>query len=218
VCGFGVDRNPNRDTWKFDASGCGMEVFGGEWYDAFTDLEVLDLSDNELMELPLWLGQGEMRKLKELRARGNKVGAFVDGMLGGENTTLVEVDLRDNEIAELPYELMDAESENTTLLFDGNPCAEEVDWSGLGVDRLPARMVGEGYENGDFHNSLKVLKMGRNRFDGRVIGELVAANFTNIEELDVSWNALRGVEEEEVRGLKKLRRLDVSGNREVSVE
>ncbi|GMI54287.1 hypothetical protein TeGR_g13767, partial [Tetraparma gracilis] len=218
VCGFGVDRNPNRDTWKFDASGCGMEVFGGEWYDAFTDLEVLDLSDNELMELPLWLGQGKMLKLKELRARGNKVGAFVDGMLGEGNTTLVEVDLRDNEIAELPYELMDAESENTTLLFDGNPCAEEVDWSGLGVDRLPARMVGEGYENGDFHNSLKVLKMGRNRFDERVVGELVAANFTNIEELDVSWNALGGVEKEEVRGLKKLRRLDVSGNSEVSVE
>ncbi|GMI54307.1 hypothetical protein TeGR_g13771 [Tetraparma gracilis] len=217
VCGFGVDRNPNRDTWKFDARGCGMEVFGGEWYDAFTDLEVLDLSDNELVELPLWLGQGKMLKLKELRARGNKVGAFVGGMLGEGNTTLVEVDLRDNEIAELPYELMDAESENTTLLFDGNPCAEEVDWSGLGVDRLPARMVGEGYENGDFHNSLKVLKMGRNRFDERVVGELVAANFTNIKELDVSWNALGGIEKEEVRGLKKLRRLDVSGNKGIGV-
>jgi hypothetical protein len=35
--------------------------------------------------------------------------AFVDGMLGGANTTLV-VDLRDNKIVELPYELMDVES------------------------------------------------------------------------------------------------------------
>ncbi|GMI54614.1 hypothetical protein TeGR_g7513, partial [Tetraparma gracilis] len=114
------------------------------------------------------------------------------------------------------YELMDAESKNMALLFDGNPCAEEVDWSGLSVDRLPARMVGEGYHNGNFSSSLKVLKMGRNMFDEGVFGELVAANFTNIEELDVSWNALGGLPEDEAGGLA-LKRMDVSGNERVSV-
>jgi Leucine-rich repeat (LRR) protein len=197
-----------------------MEELGelGDWTEEYADLEVLDLSDNELVELPGWLGQGNMTKLKELRVRGNKVEAFVDGMLGGGNTTLVEVDLRDNEIVELPYELMDVESKNTTLLFDGNPCAEEVDWSGLGVDRLPARMVEEGYSNGEWNSNLRVLKLGRNAFDESVFRELVTANFANITELDVSWNVLGGVEEEGVRGLKNLKRLDVSWNKEISVE
>jgi Leucine-rich repeat (LRR) protein len=110
---------------------------------------------------------------------------------------------------------MNAESKNVALLFDGNPCAEEVDWSGLGVDRLPARMVGDGYHNGNFSSSLRVLKMGRNKLDESVFGELVAANFTNIEELDVSRNALGGIEED-VRALKKLTKLDVSGNEGIS--
>ncbi|GMI34892.1 hypothetical protein TeGR_g1821 [Tetraparma gracilis] len=216
VCGFGVDLDPGNDAWELDVSECELEELGG-WKEAFVDLEVLDLSDNELVELPRWLGEGRMGKLRELRARGNKVEAFADGMLGGGNTTLVKVDLRDNEIAELPYELMNVESKNTTLLFDGNPCAEEVDWSGLGVGRLPARM-GAGYDNGDFKSSLRVLKMGWNELDASVFGKLVMANFTSIEELDVSWNALGGVEEEEVRGLKKLRKLDVSGNEGISAE
>ncbi|GMI31372.1 hypothetical protein TeGR_g13262, partial [Tetraparma gracilis] len=134
--------------------------------------------------------------------------------LGTDKT--VQVDLRDNEIVELPYELMDVESKNTMLLFDGNPCAEEVDWTGLGVDRLPTRMRGEGYDNGGWNSSLRVLKLGRNELDKSTFGEL-AANFANIEELDVSWNALGGVEED-VRGLKKLRKLDVSGNEGISAE
>jgi Leucine-rich repeat (LRR) protein len=215
VCGFGVDLNPNADTGTLDASGCGMEELGelGDWTEEYADLEVLDLSDNVLVELPEWLGQGNMSKLKELRARGNKVEAFVNGMLGGENMTLV--DLRDNEIVELPYELMNVTSKNTTLLFDGNPCAAEVDWSGLGVDRLPARMVEEGYNNGGWNSSLRVLKLGRNAFDESVFRELVRAKFTNIEELDVSWNALGGLP---VEDLERLRRLDVSGNGGVSVE
>ncbi|GMI24037.1 hypothetical protein TeGR_g11498, partial [Tetraparma gracilis] len=217
VCGFGVDLDPRNDAWELDVSECELEKLGG-WNEAFVDLEVLDLSDNELVELPRWLGEGRTGKLRELRARGNKVEAFVDGMLGGVNTTLVEVDLRDNEIVELPYELMNVESKNTVLLFDGNPCAEVVDWSGLGKDRLPARMVGEGYDNGGWNSSLRVLKMGRNELDESVFGELVTANFSNIEELDVSWNALEGIEKEGVRGLEKLRMLDVSGNERISAE
>ncbi|GMI41462.1 hypothetical protein TeGR_g5044, partial [Tetraparma gracilis] len=131
--------------------------------------------------------------------------------VGGVNSTALElVDLRENEIVELPYEMMDVKGEGLRLLFDGNPCAEEVDWSGLGKDRLPARM-GVGYDNGGFGGNLRVLKLGRNTLDESVFEELAAANFTRIEELDVSWNALGGIGEE-VRGLKKLRRLDVSGN------
>ncbi|GMI39661.1 hypothetical protein TeGR_g11879 [Tetraparma gracilis] len=217
MCGFGVAQNPNEVSWKLDVSGCGLEELGA-WRKEYADLDVLDLSDNDLVELPTWLREGRMGKLRELRARGNKVDAFVDGMLGGGNTTLVEVDLRDNEIVELPYELMNVtESKSTTLLFDGNPCAAVVDWSGLGVDRLPARMVGEGYNNGGWNSSLRVLKMGRNELDESVFGELVVANFTNIEEIDVSWNALRGIDED-VRGLKKLTKLNVSGNERISAE
>jgi hypothetical protein len=120
------------------------------------------------------------------------------------------VDLRNNEIAELPYDVMDVEGEGLRLLFDGNSCAVEVDWSGLGKDRLPARM-GAGYDNGNFSSSLRVLKLGRNGLDESVFEELAAANFVNITDLDVSWNALGGIGEE-VRGQEKLRRLDVSGN------
>ncbi|GMI51515.1 hypothetical protein TeGR_g1888 [Tetraparma gracilis] len=216
TCGLGVDQSPSRDTWELDVNWCGVKTLG-EWRMEYADLEVLDLSNNELVELPRWLGDSSMGKLRELRARGNKVEAFVDGMLGGGNTTLVKVDLRDNKIAELAYELMNVESKNTTLLFDGNPCAEEVDWSGLGKDRLPVRM-GAGYNNGGFSRSLRVLKMGWNELDESVFGELVAANFTNIEVLDLSWNALGGIEEEEVRGLKRLTKLDVSGNEGISAE
>ena len=134
-----------------------------------------------------------------------------DWSVGVTNSTALEVvDLRDNEIAELPYDVMDVEGEGLRLLFDGNPCAEEVDWSGLGKDRLPARM-GVGYDNGGFSGSLRALKLGRNELDESVFEELEAANFTRIEELDVSWNMLGGIWEG-LRGLEKLRRLDVSGN------
>jgi Leucine-rich repeat (LRR) protein len=224
MCGFGVDGNPIVDDWdELDVSGCRTEELGElmNWKEPFRDLKKLDLSNNELSELPGWLGEGRMRKLKELRASNNNLQSFtfVDWResVGGINSTALEVvDLRDNEIAELSYDVMDVEGDGLRLLFDGNPCAEVVDWSGLGKDQLPVRM-GVGYDNGGWNSSLRVLKMGRNRFNASVFGELVAANFANIEELDVSWNALRGVKEE-VRGLKKLRRLDVSGNREVSVE
>jgi Leucine-rich repeat (LRR) protein len=214
TCGFGVDKNQQEDGWELDASGCKLEELGG-WKEAFADLEVLDLSDNELAELPGWLGEGRMGKLRELRASNNKLENFtlVDWRerVGGSNSTALEVvDLRDNEIAELPYKMMDVKGEELRLMFDGNPCAEEVDWSGLGKDRLPVRM-GVGYDNGEFGGSLRVLKMAHNELAESVFEELVAANFTRIEELDVSWNALEGIEEE-VRGQKKLRRLDVSGN------
>jgi Leucine-rich repeat (LRR) protein len=214
MCGFGVDQHLNKDTWQLDVSRCGVEKFE-EWRIEYADLEVLDLSNNELAELPGWLGQGnmtKMTKLKELRARGNKVGSFVDGMLGGENSTLVEVDLRDNEIVELPYEIMNVESKNTTLLFDGNPCTEEVDWSGLGMDKLPVRMMEEGYNNGNFSSSLRVLKLGRNSLDESVFARLVAVNFTNIEELDVSWNSLKGLPGDVLEKFEALRKLDVSGH------
>ena len=111
--------------------------------------------------------------------------------------------------------MMDVKGKGLRLLFNGNPCAEEVDWSGVGFGELPARM-GIGYDNGNFHSSLKVLKLAHNALDESVFGEL-AASFANIEELDVSWNALGGIEEG-VRGLKKLRKLDVSGNEGISAE
>ncbi|GMI41460.1 hypothetical protein TeGR_g5044, partial [Tetraparma gracilis] len=214
TCGVGVDGNENEDGWELDVSGCELEELGG-WRKAFADLEVLDLSNNELAELPGWLREEKMGKLRELRASNNKLRnfTFVDWRksVGGVNSTALElVDLRENEIVELPYEMMDVKGEGLRLLFDGNPCAEEVDWSGLGKDRLPARM-GVGYDNGGFGGNLRVLKLGRNTLDESVFEELAAANFTRIEELDVSWNALGGIGEE-VRGLKKLRRLDVSGN------
>jgi hypothetical protein len=85
-----------------------------------------------------------------------------------------------------------------------------VDWSGLGKDRLPAR-IGVGYDNGGFGGSLRVLKLGQNELDESAFEELVAADFTRIEELDVSLNALGGIGDG-VRGLEGLKRLDVSGN------
>ncbi|GMI24835.1 hypothetical protein TeGR_g6113 [Tetraparma gracilis] len=217
TCGFGVDKNPNEDVWELDVSGCELKELGG-WREAFADLEVLDLSDNELAELPGWLEGGGMEKLRELRARNNKLRNFTfvdwrESVSGVNSTTLEVVDLRDNEIAELPYDVMDVEGEGLRLLFDGNPCAEEVDWSGLGKDRLPARM-GVGYDNGGFGGSLRVLKMGRNRLDESVFEELMNAGFVNITDLDVSWNELGRIREE-VRGQEKLRRLDVSGNSKV---
>ena len=208
-----MDRNPNIDTWKLDVSGCGLEEFAA-WTE-YGDLEVLDLSDNNLVELPGWLWKGRMRKLRELRARGNKLEAFVNGMLRGTNeTNLALLDLRDNAIAQLPYEIMNVESEKTTLLIDGNPCAEELDWSGLGVDRLPVRMVEEGYDNGGWEESLKRVRLAHNMLGESVFGELVAANFTNIEELDVGWNRLMGLPELHIGELGMLRRLDVSGHAE----
>jgi Leucine-rich repeat (LRR) protein len=217
VCGFGVDLDPSRDGWELDASGCELGEMGG-WREEYADLEVLDLSDNELAELPGWLGERRMGNLRELRASENKLRnfTFVDWRenVGGSNSTALKVvDLRDNEIEELGWEMMDVEGEGLQLRFDGNPCAEEVDWSGLGKDRLPARMgAGYAYDNGGFGGSLRVLKLGRNELDGGVFEELVAANFTRIEELDVSWNAL-GEIGEVVRELLMLRRLDVSGNK-----
>ena len=218
MCGFGVDLESGIDAWELDVSGCELEELGG-WTETFTDLEVMDLSDNELAELPAWLGVGRMGKLRELRASNNKLQnfTFVDWResVGGVNSTLLEVvDLRDNEIVELGWDTMDVEGEGLRLLFDGNPCAEEVDWSGLGKDRLPVRM-GVGYDNGGFSGSLRALKLGRNELDESVFEELDAANFTRIEELDVSWNALGGVGEEG-RGQEKLRKLDVSGNSGIS--
>jgi hypothetical protein len=71
--------------------------------------------------------------------------------------------------------------------------------------------MGVGYDNGVFHRRLRVLKMGRNKLEGSEFEELAAANFTRIEELDVSWNALGRIGVG-VRRLEGLRRLDVSGN------
>jgi hypothetical protein len=102
MCGFGVEEDPRQEAWELDASGCELGEIEG-WREEYANLEVLDLSDNDLVELPGWLGEGRMGKLRELRARGNKLDAFVDGMLGGGNATLEMVDLRDNVIAELPY-------------------------------------------------------------------------------------------------------------------
>ncbi|GMI27667.1 hypothetical protein TeGR_g2832 [Tetraparma gracilis] len=214
VCGFGVDLDPRIDAWELDVSGCELEELGG-WKEAYADLEVLNAGDNELAELPGWLGEERMGKLRELRASNNTLWefGFADWResVGGVNSTALEVvDLRDNEIVELVWEMMAVEGEGLQLLFDGNPCAEEVDWVGLGQDRLPARM-GAGYDNGNFSSSLRVLKMAHNELDQSVFEELAAANFVNITDLDVSWNALGGIGEE-VREQKKLRRLDVSGN------
>jgi Leucine-rich repeat (LRR) protein len=196
-------------------SGCELEELGG-WTETFTDLEVLDLSDNELAELPAWLGEGRMGKLRELRASNNKLQnfTFVDWResVGGVNSTALEVvDLRDNKIVELGWDMMDVQGEGLRPLCDGTPGAEEVDWGGRGQDRLPVRMVGGGHDNGGLGESLRVLKLGRNVLDESVFEELVTADFTRIEELDVSWNQLGGIGEG-ARELEGLRRLDVSGN------
>ncbi|GMI26831.1 hypothetical protein TeGR_g8519 [Tetraparma gracilis] len=214
TCGFGVDQNPSEDRWELDLSGCELEELGG-WRDAFVDLEVLDVSNNDLAELPGWLGEGRMGKMRELQASNNKLKNFTfvnwrESVGGVNSTALKAVDLRDNDIVELGWEMMDVEGEELRLLFDGNPCAQEVDWSGLRKDRLPARM-GVGYDNGGFDGSLRVLTMAHNELDASVFEELAAASFVNITDLDVSWNALGGIGEE-VREQKKLRRLDVSGN------
>ncbi|GMI34434.1 hypothetical protein TeGR_g1892, partial [Tetraparma gracilis] len=81
MCGFGVDQNPNKDAWVLDASGCGLEELG-EWKEEYADLEVLDLSDNELVELPLWLREGKMGKLRELKARGNVIEKGLEEVFG----------------------------------------------------------------------------------------------------------------------------------------
>jgi Leucine-rich repeat (LRR) protein len=129
--------------------------------------------------------------------------------------TLTLLDLGDNSIPRLPYEVMDAESPELNILLDGNPCTRELDWSDLEVNRLPLRLQG-GYESMGWEVEVRTVKLGGNRLDESVFEKLVAANFINIEELDVSWNALGELPEEEVRGLTKLRKLDVSGNAEIN--
>jgi hypothetical protein len=57
-----------------------------------------------------------------------------------------------------------------------------------------------------------VLKLAHNELDESVFGSLAEANFTNIEELDVSWNRLQGMGG--ARELEKLKMLDVSGHGE----
>ena len=121
------------------------------------------------------------------------------------------LDLRNNSIAHLPYEVMDAGVEGLQLQFGDNPCAEEVDWSGLGVDRLPVRMGG-GFDNGGFEQTLKVLKLAHNELDEWVFFGLAAGKFANVEELDMSWNQLRSIGVSS--SLERLRKLDVSGHGE----
>jgi hypothetical protein len=75
LCGFGIDLDPVLDTWELDVSACGLDSLEA-WREPYSDLEVLDLSDNELSELPGWLGEGRMGKLRELRASGNKLETF----------------------------------------------------------------------------------------------------------------------------------------------
>ena len=220
MCGFGIDRHPSKDSWKLDVSGCGD--LGGimEARDEFKSLQVLNLDDNELEELPAWLGGGEMGVLRELRARGNRleeaevVKNLLEASGNGTSGVLELVDLGDNDIAHVSYELMDVESEGTRLLLDGNPVAAEVDWSGLAVERLPARMVESGYDNGAWNSSLKLLKLAHNTFQESVFGDLAAANFSAIEELDVSWNRLGGIPEGGLGAFAGLRKLDVSGHSE----
>ena len=87
--------------------------------------------------------------------------------------------------------------------------------------------TGMGTPNGDIRTKItdELTKLGpvneanvynwfqnkKARTKKKAMEELAAANFTRIEELDVSWNALGGIGEE-VREQKKLRKLDVSGN------
>ncbi|GMI20659.1 hypothetical protein TeGR_g9858, partial [Tetraparma gracilis] len=123
--------------------------------------------------------------------------------------TLKLLDLRNNSIARLPYEVMDVESPELNILLDGNPCTRELDWSDLEVNRLPLRLQ-RGYESMGWEVEVRTVKLGGNRLDESVFEKLLDANFTNIEELDVSRNALGGLPKEEVRGLKKLRKLDIS--------
>jgi Leucine-rich repeat (LRR) protein len=130
--------------------------------------------------------------------------------------TLKLLDLRNNSIARLPYEVMDFESPELSILLDGNPCARELDWSDLEVNRLPLRLQG-GYESMGWEVEVRTVKLGGNRLDESVFEKLLDANFTNIEELDVSRNALGGLPKEDVRGLQKLRKLDVSWNNGISV-
>ena len=131
--------------------------------------------------------------------------------------TLELLDLRENNIALLPYEVMDVDSGGLKMLLDGNPGATEIDWSNLGVNRLPLRM-GDGFGSMGWEGEVKTVKLERNQLDASVFGQLVAAGFTNIEVLDVSQNALGGLPEEDLGRLKKLKRLDVSGNEGISVE
>ncbi|GMI27325.1 hypothetical protein TeGR_g10894 [Tetraparma gracilis] len=99
-------------------------------------------------------------------------------------TTLELLDLRENNIARLPYEVMDVDSSGLTMLLDGNPGATEIDWSNLGVSRLPLRM-GDGFGSMGWEGEVKTVKLGGNKLDESVFGQLVAAGFTNIEVLDI---------------------------------
>lgn len=191
VCGIGVDEHPGETSWDLDVSGCGGLGTVATWRDEYEKLRKVDLRENALEEWPEWV---------------------VQSIVVGSIDTLEEVDVRSNSIASLPWDIMNSTSESLVLKFDDNPCAEEVDWSGLGVDRLPTRMVGEGYNNTGFEHGLRVLKLGRNNFNESIFGELAAAGTTGIEELDVSWNRLGRVHEDETGMLEKLRRLDASGN------
>jgi len=142
VCGFGVDLNQGRESWKLDAKDCGVDAVFKEWRSEFSSLREVDLSGNGISEYPAWFEEESLPLMQTVNLSGNMLTEFKLGpfWVGGNASTSLTLDLTYNAIEDLPLEVMELNAPHLALNFSGNPCAESAAWSGRGLTQLPVRM------------------------------------------------------------------------------
>lgn len=152
-----------------------------------TELVELDLSYNELTELPANFG-ALFNKLEKLNISENKLTTFPDSVFEGL-VNLKELNLSWNQLKELSYSVF-------TL-----PKLEKLYLHSNQLERLPVNVFEE-------LKNLKIFNISRNRLI-EIPSEI--CNLTELEYLDVSYNQLKTLPRQIAR-LENLNILNISGN------
>uniref|UniRef100_A0AC34FY40 LRRCT domain-containing protein n=1 Tax=Panagrolaimus sp. ES5 TaxID=591445 RepID=A0AC34FY40_9BILA len=181
----------------------------------YQELEYLDLSNNEIEELPSDFLVGFL-KLKEVKLQNNKIRLISDDLFK-ELPSLEILDLSQNKIERIMsdafLELKELSSLNlssnnlhmiSSKSFNGLSGLSELDLSGNQFEKLQRETFDQ--LTGLAYMSLKINKI-------KMLPRLIFTEQKKLVKLDLGRNSIESIEEGAFSGLHSLKSLDLSSNR-----